>query len=420
MSETTQTPGAWAEAWLAVQKKYMDAWLGMAHQMASTHYAPPSPGGAPGQALAQGLAFWAKMMTPALPLQGRGLSEKLAELGQGYLQMGEHLWRMLQGVQADVKAGADWQGALHKQLEALQESFTTSAGRADPSAGLATLWGMPLQHWRRLASSFSVLPGDVEKSLRGEGPLGPEALQRELRNVLSFPAFGYTREWQAQLQQWGHYWLEHTQALQAYESALSKVGVRAFELLSTKLLGMAKAGEVVDSVRAAYDLWIDCAEAAYAEVVCGEEFLRLQARLINTLMALKRHEQQMVEEVQAGLNVPTRRELDTTHARVQGLRRELRALQSQVKALGVEALHNQLDTLRAELRAQQSARAAPSPSGGQDKSPPAPRRKSASRKATSAKATPRKAASCKKATPRKRAGAHASATQGAARNKTEA
>jgi hypothetical protein len=111
---------------------------------------------------------------------------------------------------------------------------------------------MPRQHWRRLASSFSVLPGDVEKSLRGtRAPLGPEALQRELRNTLSLPAVGYMREWQPLVQEWGRYSLEHAQAMRAYETTLTKVGTRAFELPTTKLLAMAKEGEMVDSVRAA-------------------------------------------------------------------------------------------------------------------------------------------------------------------------
>ena len=374
----------------------MDTWLAMASQITRAEYGPQSASTAASEPVAQGLEFWTKMMAPALPAQARGLGEKLAELGQGYLQIGENLWRMVQGVQAATSAGSDWQSALRKQLQELQQGFTTSTGGVDPSAGMATLWGMPLQHWRRLSSSFSVLPGDVEQTLRGAGSLGPEALQRELRNALSLPAVGYMREWQTLVQEWGRYSLEHAEAMRAYESTLTKVGARAFELLTARLLAMAKEEELVDSVRAAYDLWVDCAEEAYADVASGDEFPRIQARLTNTLMDLKRHVQQLVEELQAALNVPTRGELNTTHSRVQGLRRELRELRDQVEALGLDELHTQLEALRGEIRALQRPIRAPSPSEAQEKPTPANRPKPSPRKSSNGKASPRKRATTQK------------------------
>ena len=353
MTEPSGTSEAWTEAWTAAQKKYMDAWLAMASASTGNKQGAQKAGAAASDPLAEGLAFWTQMMGPALPAQARDLSQKLAEFGQGYMKIGENLWKVLHGAQAAASTGSDWEATLRDQLHKLKENFTASA--ADPWAGLATLWGSPLQHWRRLASSFSVLPGNLERSLRGEGPLGTEALQRELSDALSLPAIGYMREWQMLAQEWGRYSLEHAQAVQAYETTLAKVGSRAFDLLTTKLLAMAKDDAMVDSVRAAYDLWVDCAEEAYADVASGDEFPRIQARLTNTLMALKRHEQQMVEELQAAMNMPSRRELNTTHGRVQGLRRELRELQRQVEDLGLAEVHEKLDALRDDLRVLQAA-----------------------------------------------------------------
>ncbi len=385
MTKTTGTPDARAEAWTAVQKQYLDAWVSLASQMASAEHGPQGASTATNVSPAQQLAFWTKMMAPVLPAESRGLSEKLAELGQSYLQIGEALWSVVQGVQAATNGGANWQEALREQLQELQQKFTASAGTVDPTAGLATLWGTPLQHWRRLASSFSVLPGELEKSLRGDCPLGTEALQRELRDALSVPAVGYLREWQTLAQEWGRYSLEHAKATQAYETTLVKVGTRAFELLTTRLLAMAEDGNLVESVRAAYDLWIDCAEEAYADVASGDEFPRIQARLTNTLMALKRHEQQMVEELQTALNVPTRREVNTTHSRVQELRRELRELQRQVENFDLAELHEKLDTLRSDLRALQTMISAPDPVRSGARATPTVRRKVKRRKPATAR-----------------------------------
>jgi hypothetical protein len=74
-------------------------------------------------------------------------------------------------------------------------------------------------------------------------------------------------------------------------------------------------------------LWIDCGEEAYAEVVATPDFPHLQAQMVNALMRLKRHEQVMMDEVMTALNMPTRREMDTTHKRVHELKQQLRTLQ---------------------------------------------------------------------------------------------
>jgi class III poly(R)-hydroxyalkanoic acid synthase PhaE subunit len=233
---------------------------------------------------------------------------------------------------------------------------------------------MPLQHWRRMSSSFSVLPGDVEKALRGEGPIGPSTLHRAMRDLLSTPALGYTREWQEELQELGQQWLEHAQSVQRYESVLGKVTSKAVELWGARTMALAREGKLPDSLRENYDLWVDCAEEAYAEIATSDEFAEVQARLTNSLMALKHHEQQLGEELQSALNMPTRSELDTSHRRVHGLRRELRNLQSQLEEQGLEALYEKIEALEKEVKTLRSTTGA------------APRPKAASRK----KAAPKK------------------------------
>jgi class III poly(R)-hydroxyalkanoic acid synthase PhaE subunit len=97
-----------------------------------------------------------------------------------------------------------------------------------------------------------------------------------------------------------------------------------------------KAGESFDGLRAIYNLWIDCGEEAYAELVATADFPQLQAEMVNALMRMKQHEQLMIEEIMTALNIPTRREMDTTHKRVYDLQRQVCLLQ--------EALEEAADT----------------------------------------------------------------------------
>ena len=65
----------------------------------------------------------------------------------------------------------------------------------------------------------------------------------------------------------------------------------------------------------------------YTLALYHEQMEHLQAEMVNALMRMKRHEQMVVEEFMTALNIPTRREMDTTHKRVHELQRQVRELQ---------------------------------------------------------------------------------------------
>lgn len=381
MNDSTESPGSgWADVWIDAQRKYMDAWSSLVKQSGESARA-----GAPGAGnpFMQGFEQWSRMALSALPEGGRNVGERLMELNRGYLQVAESMWSMVEGARKAAEAGTDWQKAWKQQLGQLQDMMQGLGGKSAPSAGLATFWGMPLQHFRQMASSMSVMPGDLEKSLREGAPLSPEMLGRAVDSMLSTPSLGYTREWQEDTQEWMGYWLDHMQALQEYEGVFAKVAGKAFDLVAARLLKMAQTGKSFESLREVYDLWVDCGEEAYGELSNTEEFARVQAHLTNTLMALKHHEQHLMTEVQGSLNMPTRRELNTTHSRVHGLRRELRVAGHRIDDLE-EALE-ELEELRAAVRALQSGGAATAPA-------PAQAQAQAKSKKKGAKKTAKKAA----------------------------
>jgi class III poly(R)-hydroxyalkanoic acid synthase PhaE subunit len=350
MNDSTETPGTgWADVWIDAQRKYMDAWSGLVRQSGKT--TEGSPWGVPQgrNPFLQGLDHWSRMAMSALPEGSRAVGERMLELNKGYLQVAESMWSLVEGARKAADAGTDWQTAWQQQITQLQELMQSAGGKAVPSAGLATFWGMPLQHFRQMASSMSAMPGDVEKSLREGAPLTPEMLGRAMDSMLSAPSLGYTREWQEDTQEWMGYLLDHLQALQDYEAIFAKVGARGFDILSARLLAMAQEGKTFESLREVYNLWVDCGEEAYGELSNTEEFAKVQAHLTNTLMALKHHEQLLMTEVQGALNMPTRRELNTTHCRVHGLRREVRVAAHRIEDL--EDAVEELEELRAAVRA---------------------------------------------------------------------
>ncbi len=341
----------WTSMWADAQQKYWQSWLDLSQKAAEgmagkAPEPPPNP-------WAQSFDYWAKLMPGAAPAESRDWIGKMADLNKGYLQMGEGLWKMLsagQG-QGQPQSAQAWWDTVNQGFKAMQDQFAGQIGGAkDPWAGFATFWGMPIDNWRRVCSACSVMPGDMEKALRGFAEVGsPESA---LDRWFSLPTLGYNREGQEEMQRLGQLWIEHSQALREYATdVLSKVTAKATELLTAKLQELASQGKTPDTLRDFYNLWVDCGEEAYATEAYTPEFTRAQARLVNTLLAAKRQEQKMVDEFLGSLNMPTRRELDTSHKRIHQLQRQVWKLREELDESGVSALRDEVATLRREMEA---------------------------------------------------------------------
>jgi len=323
----------WSKVWMDAQKQYLDAWMQLSQQGrqwpgVQNPFASASPFASGGAgAWAEPMQQWTKLMTQSLPQGSQETSARLFDLGKSYLSMGETFWRLLQ-------QGKDFTGQQTDWLEAMKNAFSAACARtgepgqeADPWSGFATFWGLPMNTWQRFACSFSPFPGELEKALRPEDGAVPSDMTKAVRQMLSMPPVGYTREWQEQAQEWAQLYLEYAKSMQEFGQLLGKVAQRAAELFGQKLTGLLKEGKPVEGLREAYNLWIDCGEDAYAEILATPDFPHLQAQMVNALMRLKRHEQSMMDEVMTAMNMPTRRELDTTHKRVHGLQQQLSAMQ---------------------------------------------------------------------------------------------
>jgi hypothetical protein len=362
-------------------------------------YSAPS-GEAPGAMInpwTQALEFWSGFMAmpwdtreKAAPV-GDAAAEPVSAFGQWadfWIKAQRSCWdawfeaaRGFPGpMTGKAEADADpWRRMLDfwSTLMPLRNDFTESlrAGR-NPWAGLATFWGMPLDNWRRVCSAISVMPGDMEKAVREVGsPYGTESLHRTMVGFLSMPTVGYTREWQEELQRWSLLWLDHFEALREHGTALIEITLRAFELFGRALSEKAAGNEAPGSLRTFYDLWIDCCEEAYGEISISPGFVETQARLTNSLFAIKRQEQKMVEEIQSAFNMPTRRELDTSHRRVHQLQRRLWQMEQALEESGGPELREEMSALRREVEALRTSLE----TGG---AKPAPSRKSGSKTTT--------------------------------------
>lgn len=189
------------------------------------------------------------------------------------------------------------------------------------------------------------------RELAGQGAKGFEQMMegmqpalREVRALLDMPAFGYAREHQEHYQRMAKAWLDYQHESNRYNALIARASKRAFEVFEDKLAERGEPGRQVDSVRGLYDLWVDAAEDAYAEIALSDEFREVYGALVNAQMRVRKHAQSEVEKVSNDLGVPTRTEIDSIGKRVHELHRAAKN-----RAEDDAALREEIAALRAEV-----------------------------------------------------------------------
>jgi Poly(R)-hydroxyalkanoic acid synthase subunit (PHA_synth_III_E) len=139
-------------------------------------------------------------------------------------------------------------------------------------------------------------------------PLGPSAVSSgELQRV--WELWGRLAQLQAQLA--------------AHWSEIANTAARCFV---TRLGAAAGAPATPEQALKLYEVWVDCAEEAYAATVHKEDFARLQAELANTSATLLVEQRKHAEALVRAFGLPTRNELDTLYGQLKDLRRQLAEL----------------------------------------------------------------------------------------------
>ncbi len=155
-----------------------------------------------------------------------------------------------------------------------------------------------------------------------------DAMRREGMSWLSLPAFGIGREHQERIQALTRAQVEYQERNAEYNALMLKSGQHAFELFESKLAEREEPGRQLASARALFDLWIDSAEEAYAEIALSPEFRSVYGALVNAQMRLRAGVQREVEHASGALGMPTRSEVDAAHRKVAELERQLRRMRA--------------------------------------------------------------------------------------------
>lgn len=307
--------GMWNQDWFEIQQKYWENLTEMGRKAMGVE----SPRKRPWESAWD---HWWQTLAPAVPDPAQGFMERMLDQGKSFFKMAEQFNDSMQG----MNPAKDWPEALNRMFKEMQTAFTGDMQGigADMSHRMLAFWELPLDNWQRMVSSLSLLPGDMLRNI-------PHSM--EFERFLSAPGLGYTREEQAQQQTLIRVTLEYQRELQAYMLFFSNLGLHAVERMREKISQLSEQEKTIDSARALYDLWVVSCEEVYGEQVMTPEYAEIHGRLVNALMATKKHLGQMVDENLGALNMPTRTEIRTLQDRLQETRRENKQLRKQMEQL---------------------------------------------------------------------------------------
>ncbi|MEZ5461590.1 class III poly(R)-hydroxyalkanoic acid synthase subunit PhaE [Dokdonella sp.] len=309
----------WAKNWEALARQAGEGLAGKSAQF-------------PWQGATQSGPAWAELLGKSAPFadanrQSEAIEHMLAG-AQGYLGMLQSLAMAASGQGTAPDSG--FSDALRQGV--FPGAFSASSMNNPLAAAMRGFGGQGAQGLEQMMERFAATTGPLFDSAKG---------------VLNAPAFGHLREKQETLQNAARLMIDYQEQSARYDRLMLKVSEKSFARFQLKLAEREEPGRQVDSVRGLYDLWIDAAEEAYAEVALSEEFREVYAGVVDAQMRLRKHVQGEIEKLCAEFGMPTRSEVDSIGQRLQALRREFR--EEREAGTDNEELAAELDSLRREL-----------------------------------------------------------------------
>jgi hypothetical protein len=217
--------------------------------------------------------------------------------------------------------GAAYADAAQRFLELMQSFAAPAAGKAPDWSSLTGPLAGQFEQWLRLsqasgpwfaAGGAPFAPatglGAMPTGSFGPLPLGPAAVQNSDAQR-TFELLGRLGQLQGQLA--------------AHWSEIANTAARRFV---ARLGASAAAPATLDQGLKLYQLWVSCAEEAYAATAHREDFSRLQAEMANASAALLVEQRRHAEALVKAFGLPTRNEVDALYAQLKELRGQLAVL----------------------------------------------------------------------------------------------
>lgn len=346
------------QMWMSTQQQMMQNMMEMSQAAMQTGSSDSTPAPNPADNMMQ---MWRSMMRPwtnNMTPVARDVSDRMMSgqaMGLRLMELTMQTWQQMMPI---MQEGGDWQQALTRQMQTIQQDITASVtGGLKMGNNMADLWQTYMEQWQMfmgpwMNASTQGAP-HMMNAMMGDGDAMMElsnlywnAYEDSAGKLLQMPSLGYTREMDEKMRRGFAAWLDVQQVSYEYQVMLADAWTHAFEKMMRQMLEAAEQGEQIDSVRTFLNQWSNTADSVFLEVFRSDDYIELQGKLVNTMMAYRQQQREISEEMLRVLDLPTRSEIDEAHRRIYELRREIKSLKKQVAALQPDAKPKKKKTTR--------------------------------------------------------------------------
>ncbi len=319
--------------WLDTQRQFIETWQNF-YKLAQTTGAVTDFQNQ--SSVADTSNYWWKLVSGSLTQDGVDLVNKMQEQGKLFYFISEQLTNILNSFNQANKLTSEWQSAVTSTFDQIKQMFSDAQNDSNHIVHqmLGSWQLLPLDTLQRTMSTSSFMPGDIFQGIKSED------MEAVTDKFLSMPGVGYTRESQEKIQHGIKLWNDYQKVSQEYNNEIYKIAIVALDDMKERIFKMAQEGKQINSIRQIYDIWVDCNEDAYASFSMSPEFSDIYGRMTNSLMAVKHHGRNIVDEILGAMSMPTRRGMNTLQKRQQEMRREHKQTIKRVEVLEKELSDN--------------------------------------------------------------------------------
>lgn len=147
-----------------------------------------------------------------------------------------------------------------------------------------------------------------------------------MNNFLQSPSLGYTREFNYQFLQSLEAWFHLQQASFDYQLVWLEVWLKTVEEFRHWLLSTIEQGEPIQHWQQLLQVWSQIFDRVFAHVFQSEHALQVRGQFLNASLKLRKRQQQLMESLLKGNDLPTRSEVDEIHRSIYELSKEMKSL----------------------------------------------------------------------------------------------
>ena len=261
------------------------------------------------------------------------------------------LMKAWQTVAPKLEAGKPWQPDLQKLLDDWRKEVAEMPKRTASAAGdFAQLSKSLFERWTPITAPWMAMLSQASSAHPGEAFLSGTAGMGQLAgfqemfrgpfaqmSVGELPRATVAREKMGKMLKVIDALKDLNDAQKEYQKTLSEGLAESVEKTIEHLAKLAEKGEKVSSPRDLMRTWYAIADKTLMNKFNTAEFLVVQDKLTDSLMAHKKAQREAMEIIYNSLEIPTRSEIDEAYKDIHALKREVRALRRAVKDSGKPA-----------------------------------------------------------------------------------